>query len=52
MFMAIRNAVAEARRSNGFTNVFRFDSPATAERIRLSCKDHIVEKVKIIKIIF
>lgn len=29
----------------GLFGYFRFDSPATAERIRLACEDELLEKV-------
>ncbi|ROT73356.1 putative xanthine dehydrogenase/oxidase-like [Penaeus vannamei] len=38
-FLAIRQAVAAARAEQGMDPVFRFDSPATAERIRMACGD-------------
>lgn len=44
-YFAIREAVAAARQDAGVTGYFRFDSPATAARIRMACVDDITEKV-------
>lgn len=45
IFFAIKNAVESARKDAGFDGRFRFDSPATAERIRMACEDHLTLKV-------
>ncbi|KAF8370363.1 xdh-1 [Pristionchus pacificus] len=42
---AIRNAIKAFRSDQGLFGYFRFDSPATAERIRLACEDELLEKV-------
>ncbi|KAL5010812.1 hypothetical protein ScPMuIL_013117 [Solemya velum] len=47
VIMAIREAVRAARADNGLTGFFRFDCPATAERIRLACQDKYVKDLKI-----
>jgi len=39
VFMAIKDAVAAARKDNGKEGFFRLDTPATGERIRLACGD-------------
>jgi len=44
-FFAIRNAVASARKDNSLSGYFRFDSPATAERIRMACGDSLTVQV-------
>ena len=45
VFMAIRNAITASRKSKGLCTTFRFDSPATSEKIRMACLDEITEKV-------
>lgn len=45
VFYAIKQAVAAARADRGLDTVFRMDSPATAERIRMACQDFLTEKV-------
>jgi xanthine dehydrogenase/oxidase len=44
-FYAIKDAIGAARIEHGAdasdANVFRLDSPATAERIRVACEDKI-----------
>ncbi|XP_071534093.1 xanthine dehydrogenase/oxidase-like [Panulirus ornatus] len=47
VFQAIKAAVTAAREDNHLPRVFRLDSPATAERIRLACGDHFTRKVKV-----
>jgi len=48
-FFAIREAVRAYREQSGgglgVTDYFRMDAPATAERIRMACRDGIVERV-------
>jgi xanthine dehydrogenase/oxidase len=47
VYFAIREAVAAHRRAQGAPqpDVFRLDSPATCERIRLLCSDGVVEQL-------
>ncbi|KAK2707466.1 xanthine dehydrogenase/oxidase-like isoform X2 [Artemia franciscana] len=45
VFYAIKDAVGSAREANGVCGVFRFDSPATAERIRMACVDKFIEQI-------
>lgn len=45
VFFAIKNAVGSARRDSNVAGHFRLDAPATAEKIRMSCVDHITKKV-------
>lgn len=45
VFYAIKQAVAAVRADRGLDPVFRFDSPATAERIRMGCQDFLTERV-------
>ncbi|GMT22071.1 hypothetical protein PFISCL1PPCAC_13368 [Pristionchus fissidentatus] len=42
---AIRDAIKAFREARGLAGYFRFDSPATAERIRLACEDDLLDKV-------
>ncbi|XP_039283580.1 xanthine dehydrogenase [Nilaparvata lugens] len=44
VFFAIYEAVKAARLESGLSGHFRFDSPATAARIRMACADHITSK--------
>ena len=44
VYLAIRDAVRSARADAGFAGPFRLDSPATAERIRMSCPDEITRR--------
>ena len=46
VFFAIKEAVKSARAERGITGPFNFWSPATAERIRMACKDQFVEMVR------
>ncbi|XP_035686516.1 xanthine dehydrogenase/oxidase-like [Branchiostoma floridae] len=39
VFFAIKDAIYSARADAGYKGIFRLDSPATAERIRMACKD-------------
>eukprot|EP00117_Sycon_ciliatum_P019281 scpid9742/ scgid17530/ Xanthine dehydrogenase/oxidase; Xanthine dehydrogenase; Xanthine oxidase; Xanthine oxidoreductase len=41
VFYAIKDAITAARSDAGVTGVFRLDSPATVERIRMACADHV-----------
>lgn len=45
VFYAIRHAVEAARNDRGLHENFRFDSPATAECIRMACQDFLTDKV-------
>ena len=47
VFFAIKEAVKSARAERGITGPFDFWSPATAERIRMACKDQFVEMVSV-----
>ncbi|KAK3741266.1 hypothetical protein QZH41_002951 [Actinostola sp. cb2023] len=44
IFYAIKNAISDARRDSGIEGVFRFDSPATSERIRMACIDRFTKQ--------
>ncbi|VDM63232.1 unnamed protein product [Angiostrongylus costaricensis] len=44
-FFAIREAVRSFRLDHGLNGYFRFDAPATPERIRMACEDEILKKV-------
>ncbi|KAI1715623.1 molybdopterin-binding domain of aldehyde dehydrogenase domain-containing protein [Ditylenchus destructor] len=45
VLFAIREAVRAYRLQNGHNGYFRFDSPATPERIRMACLDHVVSQI-------
>ncbi|XP_065184519.1 xanthine dehydrogenase/oxidase-like [Sycon ciliatum] len=45
VFYAIKDAISAARSDAGLTGVFRLDSPATVERIRMACVDHVTKQV-------
>ncbi|CAG9769816.1 unnamed protein product [Ceutorhynchus assimilis] len=42
---AIKDAIRFARKTNGASEAFQLDCPATSERIRLACHDKLLEKV-------
>lgn len=44
IFFAIKDAIASARADEGLTGIFRLDSPACSERIRLACQDEYTKK--------
>lgn len=44
VFFAIQDAISAARSALGIAGYFRLDCPATSERIRLACKDEIVDR--------
>jgi len=44
VYFAIRNAVESARNDFGLKGTFHFDSPATTERIRMSCQDRFTQE--------
>ncbi|KAL1883746.1 hypothetical protein Plec18167_002754 [Paecilomyces lecythidis] len=48
VFFAIRDALKAARRQWGVTDVLSLQSPATPERIRISCADPIVERARVL----
>ncbi|XP_031572743.1 xanthine dehydrogenase/oxidase-like isoform X2 [Actinia tenebrosa] len=45
VFLAIKNAVNAARCDIGLDEIYRFDSPATCERIRMACGDQLKNKL-------
>ena len=45
VLFAIDDAVQAARVEAGIVDSFCLDSPATCERIRLACTDHLMNKV-------
>ncbi|XP_020627784.1 xanthine dehydrogenase/oxidase-like isoform X2 [Orbicella faveolata] len=45
VFYAIKDAVMAARRESGVEGIFRLDSPATSERIRMACVDQFTKQV-------
>ena len=47
VFFAIRDALKAARAQYGKTEVLSLQSPATVERIRVSCADEILERAKV-----
>ena len=47
VFFAIRDALKAARKEWNSEEVLRLDSPATPERIRISCCDPLVEKGRV-----
>lgn len=46
VFFAIQDAVQAAREDAGEASAFNMDSPATCERIRMACADHLTKQVK------
>ena len=46
VFFAIEDAVRAAREDSGETKAFNMDSPATCERIRMACLDHLTQQVR------
>jgi len=44
VFFAIRDALKSARAEFGETGILHLSSPATPERIRISCADPIVKR--------
>lgn len=47
VFFAIRDALKAARKEHGCQEVLRLVSPATPERIRLSCADDIIKRAEV-----
>ncbi|XP_033106656.1 xanthine dehydrogenase/oxidase-like [Anneissia japonica] len=45
VFYSIKDAIRCSRRNSGIEGIFRLDSPATAERIRMACADKFTEKI-------
>lgn len=43
VFFALKEAVYAARKEVGLEGWFNMDSPATPERLRMACADHITE---------
>lgn len=44
VFFAIKEAITDARRESGIEGIFRLDSPATSERIRMACIDQFTQQ--------
>ncbi|RMX48187.1 hypothetical protein pdam_00015397 [Pocillopora damicornis] len=44
VFFAIKEAITDARRESGVEGIFRLDSPATSERIRMACVDQFTQQ--------
>jgi len=47
VFFAIRDALKSARADHGVTDVLSLISPATPERIRISCADPILKRAHV-----
>ncbi|OGE52046.1 hypothetical protein PENARI_c011G05045 [Penicillium arizonense] len=47
VFFAIRDALKAARKQWNVTDVLHLESPATPERIRISCADPIIERARV-----
>ncbi|CAK8681931.1 unnamed protein product [Clavelina lepadiformis] len=45
VFFAIKDAIGYAREDSGLSREFRLDSPASAERIRMTCADRFTKQV-------
>jgi len=43
VFFALKEAVYAARKDAGIEGWFQMDSPATPERLRMACADHLTE---------
>ncbi|CAG0901568.1 unnamed protein product, partial [Darwinula stevensoni] len=46
IFFAVKEAIASARQERNLSRIFKLDSPATAERIRMACQDQFTDKFK------
>ncbi|CAN2389161.1 heptaldehyde:oxygen oxidoreductase activity [Pristimantis euphronides] len=46
VYFAIKDAVSSARRERGLSNIFRLNSPATPEKIRMACGDKFTEMIQ------
>ena len=49
VFFAIQDAIRAAREENGEIDAFNMDSPATCERIRMACSDHLTKQVSLLQ---
>ncbi|KAK7065267.1 hypothetical protein SK128_021570 [Halocaridina rubra] len=49
VFYAIKDAIAAVRGDAGLSQVFRFDSPATVERIRMACQDFVTKEIQVVE---
>ncbi len=47
VFFAIRDALKAARRQHGEVGVLSLQSPATPERVRVSCADPIIQRARV-----
>ena len=47
VFFAIRDALKAARKQYGVDKMLSLQSPATPERIRVSCADDILERARV-----
>lgn len=45
VFYAVKEAIRAARLERGLSKKFELHAPATAERIRMACEDHLTAKV-------
>jgi xanthine dehydrogenase/oxidase len=46
VFFAIKDAISSARKDSGVTGFLKLNSPATSEKIRMSCEDKIAKLFK------
>ncbi|XP_051157348.1 xanthine dehydrogenase-like [Leptopilina boulardi] len=46
VFFAIKEAIKSARNDSNIVARFQFDSPATAEKIRMACEDQFTSRIK------
>ena len=46
VFFAVKEAIRAARIERGLSKKFCLDAPATGERIRMACEDHMTEKAE------
>ena len=44
VFFGVKEAIRSARVERGLSKKFDLDAPATAERIRMACEDHLTNK--------
>ena len=49
MFFAIKDAIKAARIERGLNLMFKLDAPATSERIRMACEDHMTKRIPELK---
>ncbi|KAG9473347.1 hypothetical protein GDO78_016492 [Eleutherodactylus coqui] len=52
VYFAIKDAVLSARKQRGLSNIFKLNSPATPEKIRMACGDKFTEMVTTQYLIF